>query len=467
MREAQATLPAGSGPLIALIVAGGFMAGLDTSLVNVGLTSIATSLHTGLSNTQWVTSAYLLALAAVLPACPWLQRRIGASRLWVSSLVLFAFASFLCAVAPNLSVLIFARVLQGAAGGLLVPTGQKIVASAVGLDRLGRAFSIAALVIVLAPAIGPALGGLLVDMMSWRWLFAVNLPIAGIAAVLAPRILPQDKPDPAARLDIAGFALLTVGIPSLSLGLAHVGSPGVTDPVGFGLVALGTLLLATFVVDAMRPGRSPTRPSLLDVSLFRRPGYASAQACVFFSGLSMFGGLILLPLYFEDLRGLPVSTTGLLLLAYGAGAMAALPIGGRLSDRFGGGFTCIIGLTITIAATAPFLILPGNANLITVEILHAIRGIGVGLTGIPAMTAALRAAPDRLSDATTTANILQRIGGGLGSAIIVIIIARPMPGVEAYQAAYGVLVAAALAALAAAAFLSRCERRAAALAAPS
>lgn len=457
MTRHDAAQPAGTGSLVALIVAGGFMAGLDTSLVNVGLTSIAASLHIGLSEVQWVTSGYLLALAAALPACAWLQRLLGASRLWILSLVLFAGASLLCAVAPSLPVLVVARLVQGAAGGLLVPTGQKIVAEAVGLDRIGRTLSFAALAIVLAPALGPAIGGMLVDVMSWRWLFAVNLPVAAVALALAPRILPRNDPGIAARLDVAGFALLATGIPVLSLGLAHIGSQG-RDIAGFVLTGAGASMLALFVVDALRPGRPPSRPSLIDIGLFRNPAYSSAQACVFFSGLGMFGGLVLLPLYFEELRGLPVSTTGLLLLAYGGGAMAALPIAGRLADRFGGGLTCVFGLAITIAATAPFMFLPAQANIVGVEFLHAIRGIGVGLTGIPAMTATLRAAPGHLGDATTTANILQRIGGGLGSALIVILVARPS-GVTAYQACYAMLVATAICGLVAALVLARCERR--------
>jgi predicted MFS family arabinose efflux permease len=133
----------------------------------------------------------------------------------------------------------------------------------------------------------------------------------------------------------------------------------------------------------------------------------------------MFGGLILLPLYFEALRGQSVVHTGLLLLAYGFGAMEAMPIGGRLSDRIGSGITCIAGLALTIVATIPFVFLHQDTDLVTVALLHALRSVGVGLAGIPAMTAAVRAALNHLADATTMGNILQRVGGSLGSAIMV------------------------------------------------
>jgi predicted MFS family arabinose efflux permease len=219
------------------------------------------------------------------------------------------------------------------------------------------------------------------------------------------------------------------------------------------------VLLAAFVFDAVRPGRSPNRATLIEVGLFRRAPYATAQITVFFTGLSLFGGLILLPLYYEKLRGIPVIQTGLLLLAYGAGAMIALIVGGRLTDRFGSGITCIIGLLITIGATLPFVFLPQNVSLLNVEVLQGLRGLGIGMAGIPAMTATMRAAGGHMADATTTANILQRVGGSLGSAIIVIVIARSTPDIVGFQAAHGILVITAVLALVASASLAISERR--------
>ncbi|RSM69326.1 MFS transporter [Amycolatopsis sp. WAC 01375] len=451
--------PARIGPLTTVIVLGGFMAGVDTSLVNVGLATITEDLHATLTGVQWVTSGYLLALAAALPACSWLQRRLGASRLWLISLLGFVVASLLCAVAPDLPWLIIARAVQGICGGLLVPTGQNIVARAVSPDRMGRTMATAGLVILAAPAIGPALGGLLIDASSWRWLFAVNLPIGIVAALLALRVLPKDTPDRAAKLDLIGMALLSTGLPALLSGLTNLGSAGPQGTFGLVSTALGALLLVAFVADASRRDRSSKRDRLLDLSLFRRMPYATAQITLFFTGLSLFGGLILLPLYYEKLHGLTVIHTGLLLLAYGLGAMAALPVGGRITDRHGAGVTCVIGLAITVAATVPFIFLPQNTSLVTVEFLQAFRGIGVGLAGIPAMTAAMRAAADQLADATVTSNIIQRVGGSLGSAIIVIVIARIPGQLAGFQAAHAILAAAAAIALVAAVSLAIAERR--------
>lgn len=450
--------PSGVGLLTTVIVLGGFMVGLDTSLVNVGLTAIATDLHASLPRVQWITSGYLLALAAALPAGPWLQRRFGSSRVWFVALLGFVTASLLCAVAPGLSVLVFARVVQGMAGGLLVPTGQAIVAKAVGPANMGKVMSSAGLVLVLAPAIGPALGGLLIETTSWRWLFAVNIPVGLLAAILARRVLPHTDFDVGATLDVVGLLLLSSALPALSLGLTHLHLS--RDQGSFGLMstALGALLFVIFVVAALHPRRSAA--ALIDIRLFRSARYTVAQFTVFFTGLNLFGGLILLPLYYEALRSFSAFTTGLLLMAYGLGAMAALPIAGRLSDRLGGGVTCVIGLSITIIATLPFVFLPSDASLIIVESLQALRGIGVGMAGLPAMTSAFRAAPDNLADATTTANILQRVGGSLGSAMIVLIIGGgPALAITAFQNAHALLVLSATFALLSAGVLATLERR--------
>ncbi len=173
-----------------VIVFGAFMAGLDTSLMTVGLATIAHDLHGSLTSAQWVSSGYLVALAAVLPVCGWLGRRIGAGRLWLIALAAFTVLSGLCALAPSLPALIVARVLQGAAGGLLVPAGQTVLGRAAGPGRMGRVMNTAGIAVVLAPAIGPTIGGLLIENLSWHWLFLVNVPVGSSRSSSAPALCP-------------------------------------------------------------------------------------------------------------------------------------------------------------------------------------------------------------------------------------------------------------------------------------
>lgn len=177
--------------------------------------------------------------------------------MWLVSLVTFTAASVLCAVAPTLAVLILARALQGVSGGLLVPTGQNIVLRAIRPERMGRIMSTAGLALVLAPAIGPALGGLLIDTTSWRLLFLVNLPIGAAALILGLRVLPKDSPDNTATLDVGGLLLLSTGLPAISLGLTDLGSSGSQANRGIVLTVLGAALLVAFGVSATRRGDEP------------------------------------------------------------------------------------------------------------------------------------------------------------------------------------------------------------------
>jgi EmrB/QacA subfamily drug resistance transporter len=411
-----------------VIVFGAFMAGLDTSLVNVGLETIGRRLHSSLTSVQWVTSGYLLALAGALPACGWLSRYLGAGRLWLWALAGFTVTSGLCALAPGLGVLIALRVAQGVCGGLLVPTGQTILGQAAGPTRMGRVMNTVGIAVVLAPAIGPAIGGLLIAHLSWRWLFLINVPVGAIALILGLRVLPRGQARTAGRLDLNGLLLVSAGLPLLTYGIiAASAARSITGAPALAAIIAGAAALGMFIRRSLH-----SAAPLLDLRVFASRVYTAAETSVFFIGAAQFGGMIILPLYFELLRGKGVVGTGLLLLAYGAGAAIAMRTGGRLTDRFGGGITSVVGLIVTVATTIPFIFLSMHASLIVVEFLLFVRGTGLGLSGLPAMSAAYSAVTrDRLPDATAQGNILQRTGGALGSALFVVILENNARSVEA------------------------------------
>ncbi len=217
--------------------------------------------------------------------------------------------------------------------------------------------------------------------------------------------------------------------------------------------------LAAYVAHARRGG--PGRRPILDVGLFRSRRYAAAQLAVLFGGGSLFGGLIVLPLYFEILRGRSAADTGLLLLAYGAGSAISLRLGGVLTDRIGGGLTAIVGLTVTIAATLPFVLLGAEANLALVELLQFVRGIGVSFAGLPVMSSAYASVDaEQLPDATAQTNILQRIGGSLASALFVIVLERrQVPDLQSFHTVFALLAGTATVALGPTVWLALEQRR--------
>lgn len=455
--EPLTSIPPEVWRIATVIVLGAFMANLDTSLVNVGLDTIGRRFHARLDSAQWITSGYLLALAGALPLCGWLGRRIGAGRLWLWALVGFTLASGLCAAAPNLPVLVVLRVVQGVTGGLLIPAGQTILGQAAGPRRMGRVMNTVGIAVVLAPAIGPTVGGLLIAHLSWRWLFLINIPIGVIALLLGLRIVPRGQRGSAAPFDATGFILVSAGLPLLTYAIITASTRrSITTPAVLATGITGIIALVAFVWSSLH-----RQAPLLDLRLFKNRVYTAAETTVLFSGAALFGGMIILPLYFELLRNKGVVATGLLLMIYGVGAALAMRFGGRLTDRLGGGIVSVYGLLLTVVTTIPLAYLGRHVNLVGVEALQFVRGIGLGLAALPALSAAYATVTrDQLPDATAQSNILQRVGGSIGSALFVVVLEdKGPPSTAAFHDTFWWLSMTSAAALLCATWLTVEQRR--------
>ncbi|HET7572751.1 MAG TPA: DHA2 family efflux MFS transporter permease subunit [Gaiellaceae bacterium] len=334
--------------LASVVVLGAIMSILDTTIVNVALDTLARDFHASLSTIQWVTTGYLLALSIVIPLTGWAVCRFGAKRVWMVSVSLFLLGSVLCGIAWSVGVLIGFRVLQGIGGGMIMPVGQTILARAAGPQRMGRVMSIVGVPMLLGPVLGPVIGGLLVEYTSWHWIFYVNLPIGAVALALAFRLLPRAEVDREERLDLRGLLLLSPGLALLVFGLSEAGSHG-----GFGSartvvgMSVGAVLILAFVLHASGRGAR----ALLDVRLLRDRAFGAVAATSFLFGIAIFGVMILLPLYYQVVRGEGALAAGLLMAPQGVGAAMAMPVAGRLTDRIGAGRVVPVGLTIAIAGT--------------------------------------------------------------------------------------------------------------------
>src|SRR6266566_7444017 len=237
----------------AVVILGTIMSILDTTIVNVALATLGRELHATIAQIQWVITGYLLSLAAVIPITGWAARRFGARSVYLLSLLLFTVGSALCGVATSSTVLIVFRVIQGIGGGMLLPIGQLMMADAAGPARMGRVMSIVAVPAMLAPILGPTIGGLIVDDFSWRWIFLVNVPIGVIAVIAALRTLPRAERTGSDRLDVGGLALMGTGLPLLTYGLAEIGSTGsFTAGKVIGPCLGGIALIAAFAARALR-----------------------------------------------------------------------------------------------------------------------------------------------------------------------------------------------------------------------
>ncbi len=447
MSSSEQTLAAGAAdpnhiPRHVWIISGVAMLGavmsiLDTTIVNVALATLGKQLHSNLSQIQWVVTGYMLSLAAVIPVTGWASRRFGAKRVFILSLTLFTVGSALCGLATSDTELIFFRVLQGIGGGMIMPLAQIIMAEAAGPKRMGRVMALVAVPMMLAPTLGPLIGGAIIQTLSWHWIFYVNIVVGAIAIPLSIRLLPAAKGQKLDLLDFPGLALMSTGLVAITYGLAEAGTYGSFTSTHVWIpVAAGVLLVAGFAYRALH-----IEHPLLDLRLYRRWHFSAASIVMFALGAAVFGAMILMPLYWQNLRGYDVIQTGLLTGPQGLGMALAMPLGARLTDRYGGGPVALVGVIITALTTIPFGLIGAHTSVAELCVFMALRGAGMGASFMPAMTAAF-AALDRseVSHATPQLNVLNRIGGSIGTTILAVVLAdaaRHAHSVGQAASAYG------------------------------
>jgi EmrB/QacA subfamily drug resistance transporter len=404
-----------------VVILGMIMSILDTTIVNVALRTLGHDLHSSISQIQWVVTGYLLSLAAVIPVTGWAARRFGAKRVYMTSLVLFTAGSALCAVAASTTSLVLFRVLQGAGGGMIMPVGQLIMAQVAGPQRMGRVMAIVSMPAMLAPILGPVVGGAILQNLHWSWIFLVNLPVGFIALIAAARIVPDTHSGEAGRLDVVGLALLSTASSALVYGLSELGTNGsLTAPLVIWPTLAGVALAAIFCLHALRAERP-----LLDVRLYTNRVFGAASLTTFGLGAALFGAMILVPYYYQEVRHESVIATGLLTGPQGLGMLLVVSLSGRLSQRYGGGRVALIGVSILALATVPLAFVGTSTSIVGISLVLLLRGVGIGLSFMPAMTAAFASLrPEQLSDATPQLNVMQRIGGAIGTAVLAVVLQR-------------------------------------------
>jgi EmrB/QacA subfamily drug resistance transporter len=406
--------------LTAIVLVGVVVVQLDTTIVAVAIDTLGRDLNAGLTTIQWVSTGYLLALALVLPLAGWSIERFGAKRMWMISLSCFLAGSILSGVAWSAGTLISFRILQGAGGGLLIPIGRAIIAQAAGPRRLGRLMGAMGVPLMLAPVIGPVVGGLLLDSVSWRWIFLVNVPVCAAGLLLAWRGMPNQTTRDRHPLDVVGLALLSPALATIVYGLSEAGQHGGFANAGVLVpIVVGAALLAGFGYHALRTTAVP----IIDLRLFRLRSFTAAASLMFLAGLSVFGGMILLPLYYQQARGQSALDAGLLLAPQGLGVMVALPIVGRLTDRIGPRPIVLVGMALATLGTLPYTQVGPDTSELLLGVSLVVRGAGLGAVFVPTLAASyhgLRAAA--IPRATTTAQIAQQIGASFGTATLAVVL---------------------------------------------
>src|SRR3954463_8743840 len=429
-------LDAGVLKVAGVVVLGAIMSILDITVVSVALPTFQDVFDTSYANVAWTMTGYTLALATVIPLSGWAADRYGAKRMYMTALVLFVLGSALCSTAWNIGTLITFRVLQGLGGGMLMPVGMTIMTRAAGPERIGRVMAVLGVPMLLGPIFGPILGGWLIDIASWHWIFLINLPIGAAALVYAALVLDSDNPTPSESFDFVGMLLLSPGLALFLFGVSSIPEEGtVWSSRVLVSAVVGLLLVLAFVLRSLF--RAPEHP-LIDLHLFRHRALSIAVIAMSLFAIAFFGASLLFPSYFLQVRGETTLAAGLLLAPQGLGAMLTMPIAGVLTDKIGPGKIVLAGIAVIVVGMAMFTqvaIEPSQVHLSAsgvdisdpsyLYLLSAlfIMGLGMGGTMMPIMTSALQTLTHHeTARGSTLLNITQQVAASIGTALFSVLL---------------------------------------------
>jgi DHA2 family multidrug resistance protein len=392
-----------------------FMEVLDTTVVNVSLPHIAGSMSSSVDEATWALTSYLVANAVVLPMTGWLANYFGRKRLLISAVTGFTTASFLCGLAPNLYTLIFFRVVQGATGGALQPLSQAVMLEAFPPKDRGKAMAFWGLGVVVAPMLGPVLGGWLTDSYSWRWVFYINIPV-GIASVIMTKLFLFDPPyirRGSLRIDYWGMGFLALGIGALQIVLDKGQEE---DWFGSGFIVALTLCAAAGLIAFVSRELITDHP-VVRLQVFRSRTYAAGVSLMTILGFVLYGSLVLIPIFLQTLLGYPALQAGIAMFPRGLGSFVAMPIVGVIMARFDPRKLLALGLLGGAFTLFQLSGLSLDAGYWEIFWPQFIQGASMALVFVPLTTATMDPiAKEEMGNATSIFNLMRNTGGSIGIA---------------------------------------------------
>jgi EmrB/QacA subfamily drug resistance transporter len=407
------------------VIFGVFMVILDTTAVNVAFQTLRHEFGARLSDAQWVISLYVLVLGIVTPLAGYLADRFGSKRIYLAGLAAFVAGSFASGIAPGLLWLVIARGLQGLGGGLALPLGSALLLRAFPTHEQGRALGLFGIALVFAPALGPILGGILVDAGLWRWIFFINLPIGTFGILLASRFLREDPSHRQHAMDWLGLVTEIVGFGALLYAASIAATLGLTSPVVLRWFLLGGLALAAFALVELFLTREP----LLDLRLFAKPTFLVASLVGYVTVVALFGAEFLLPVYLQAVRGRAALDAGLILLPMAISAGISMPIAGRLYDRIGPRILLIGGFSLLLVNTWQFAQLDGHTPIPRILFLLVLRGTALGLTTQTTYVTAMSVVSGpALARGASLVNAMRNVVQSIGVALLATVLASTLSG---------------------------------------
>ena len=414
--------------LIAVVVAmAAFMEVLDTSIANVALPYMAGNLGASNDQSTWVLTSYLVSNAVVLPISGWLANVFGRKRFFMLCLTIFTLSSLLCGIAPSLGLLIVFRVLQGLGGGGLQPMAQAILADTFPPEQRGLAFALYGVTVIVAPTVGPTLGGWITDNYTWRWIFFINLPVGILAMFLVFRLI-DDPPwakvvqGAIARIDYVGVSLLILGVGSLQVML----DKGQEDDWFGSRFILTLAILAAFGLVSTFLWEWFYKSPVVDVRLFKNLNFLGASGMMFVLGIMLFSSLVMMPLFLQSLMGYTAESAGLVLSGGGLLLLFLMPIVGVLSSRVQARYLVGFGwLTLSIGMFYSTQKLDLDISFGSASILRMVQVFGLGFLFVPInLSSYIGTPPEKSSSVAGLVNFMRNIGSSVGTSMVTTLVAR-------------------------------------------
>lgn len=399
---------------LGILVLGAFMAILDGTIVNVALPSMMAIFGVDASRIQWVVTAYMLTCGVVVPVSGYLGDRFGYKKIYIYALAFFTFGSAFCAAAWNTGSLVAARVVQGVGGGMLMPITMATLYRIVPREKMGTALGVWGISATVAPAVGPTLGGYLVQNFDWRTIFTINIPIGIIAVILAGLVLVETRRRPGLKMDLVGCFLCAAGCFALLLALSEGQERGWTSYYIVNLFIVAGFSLALFVIWELNISEP-----MLDVRLFKNAVFTISLIATSVVMVAMFSAVFLISLFTQNLQGMSPLQTGLILMPSALVAGLVMPIGGQLFDRIGAAPIGAAGILVITATTYQLHTISLDTSFRYIQVLLAVRSIGLGLTMMPLTTAGLNTVPKFLMGrATAINNLVRQVSASLSIAFL-------------------------------------------------
>lgn len=405
--------------IVALVVViGVFMSILDQTIVNIAIPRLQTAFGADIHSVQWVLTAYILTQGVITPTAGYFADTLGTKRFYMISLAAFTLGSALCGIAWSLPALIFFRILQGAGGAALFPLSITMLFREFPPEERGIASGFFGIPALLAPALGPTLGGYLVTYAGWQAIFYINVPIGIVAVILVALFVRESRIETGRTFDFLGFILVAAGLAMLLYGLSDASTDGWGSAKVQGFLIGGAIVLALFVATELIIARRNGQP-LLDLRLFTNLPFTSSIIASLFVIFSLFGGVFLFPIYFQSLRGQSAFQAGVLLLPQAIAAMVSVVAGGRLVDRIGVRAVMIPGLLLLGIATWQLTFLTVNSPFWWIQLILIVRGLALGLCIQPLTVAGLsEISPRQLAQASSLNTVARAVSSSLGIAVL-------------------------------------------------